>query len=66
MFTYFYLYLLIFLKSRWFFLNCSSFTYIILTFFLVLQNYRYTAFVNFWLSPLKLQKLVKNNDKIDE
>ena len=42
-----------------FFHNCSSFTYIILSSLLVLQNYRIKAFVNLWLSPLKHEKMEK-------
>ena len=46
-----------FLKSQWFFLDCSSLAYIILRFFL--QSYKITAFVNLYLIPLKCQKVKK-------
>ena len=55
---------LIFLKSQWLFLNCSSLTYIILSFLLILQNYGIIAFVNLWFIPWSTKKW-KNNNKID-
>ena len=64
--TTFILVFLIFFKSRWFFLNCSS---LILSWAFsysptILQNY---SLVNIWFSPLKHQKLEKNNkNKIDK
>ena len=54
---------LIFLKSQWLFLNCSSLTYIILSFLLMLQIYRIIAFVNLWFTPWSTKKW-KNNNKI--
>ena len=55
---------LIFLKIQWLFLNCSSLTYIILSFLLILQNYGIMAFVNLWYIPWSTKKW-KNNNKID-
>ena len=55
---------LIFLKIQWLFLNCSSLTYIILSFLLILQNYGIIAFVNLWFIPWSTKKW-KNNNKID-
>ena len=55
---------LIFLKIQWPFLNCSSLTYIILSFLLILQNYGIIAFVNLWYIPWSTKKW-KNNNKID-
>ena len=55
---------LIFLKIQWLFLNCSSLTYIILSFLLILQNYGIIAFVNLWYIPWSTKKW-KNNNKID-
>ena len=54
---------LIFLKIQWLFLNCSSRTYIILSFLLILQNYGIIAFVNLWFIPWSTKKW-KNNNKI--
>ena len=54
---------LIFLKIQWLFLNCSSLTYIILSFLLILQNYGIIAFVNLWFIPWSTKKW-KNNNKI--
>ena len=50
-----------FIKSQWFFLNCSSLTYIILSF--LLQSWRITAFVNLWLSSFKHQKVEKQQQQ---
>ena len=55
---------LIFLKIQWPFFNCSSLTYIILSFLLILQNYGIIAFVNLWYIPWSTKKW-KNNNKID-
>ena len=54
---------LIFPKSRWFFANCSSLTYIILSFLLQSYSDRITACVNLWLSPLKHQKVEKQEQQ---
>ena len=52
---------LIFLKSQWFFLNCSSLTSIILSF--LLQSYKITAFMSLWLTSLKYQKVEKQQQQ---
>ena len=51
---------LIFLKIQWLFLNCSSLTYIILSFLLILQNYSVCESVIYSLKHQKVKKQQQN------
>ena len=51
---------LIFLKSQWLFLNCSSLTYVILSFLLILQNYSVCESVIYSLKHQKVKKQQQN------